>query len=390
MKQLSLVLLVILALTACNQSGTSSGNENLANAEGVVAVKIGFSAPLNGPQAHYGQEYLNGVKMAIDEANAEGIKFHNQPVTFELLSEDDGADPKSATQIAERFVDLKVNGVIGHFNSGTAIPASRIYENAGIPNIAMATSPVLTTQGFKTVFRSLTSDIQQGSVLGDYIVKKMGFKNIAIIDDRTAYGQGLADELEKAVIAAGGKILSREFTNDKATDFQSILTAIKVENPDAVFYGGADAQSAPMVKQMKRLGFTCPLISGEMSKTPTFLTVAGPEAEGTLASLAGLPLDKMPQGREYEKKYKELYKEDVATYSPYGYDSTKVMIMAMKEANSANPADYLPKLKAINAQGVTAEAISYDDKGDLKNISITLYKVDGGRWVPLESVSNRI
>lgn len=391
MKKLSLALLTTLALAACNQGGsgssTSSDTAAATGGTGPIVVKIGFAAPLNGPQAHYGKEYLNGVQMAIDEANAEGIKFNDQPVSFELLAEDDGADPKTATQVAEIFVDKKVNGIIGHFNSGTSIPASRIYEDAGIPNIAMATSPVLTEQGFKTVFRSLTSDTQAGGVLGEYVVKNMGLKNIAIIDDRTAYGQGLADEFEKSVKAAGGNVLPRQFTNDKATDFQSILTAVKAENPDIVFYGGADTQSAPMAKQMKRLGFTVPLISGEMTKTPTFLQVAGPEAEGTLASLAGLPLEKMPKGKEYESKYKERYKEDVATYSPYGYDSTKAMITAMKEANSSNPADYLPKLKAINTKGVTSDAITFDDKGDLKNVSITIYKVENGKWVPVESVS---
>lgn len=391
MKKLSLALLTTLALAACNQggSGTPASSDAAANSGGTgpIVVKIGFSAPLNGPQAHYGKEYLNGVQMAIDEANAEGIKFNDQPVSFELLAEDDGADPKTATQVAEIFVDKKVSGVIGHFNSGTAIPASRVYEDAGIPNIAMATSPVFTDQGFKTVFRSLTSDTQAGGVLGEYVVKNMGLKNIAIIDDRTAYGQGLADEFEKSVKAAGGNVLPRQFTNDKATDFQSILTAVKAENPDIVFYGGADTQSAPMAKQMKRLGFTVPLISGEMTKTPTFLQVAGPEAEGTLASLAGLPLEKMPKGKEYEAKYKERYKEDVATYSPYGYDSTKAMITAMKEANSSNPADYLPKLKAINTKGVTSDSITFDDKGDLKNVSITIYKVENGKWVPVESVS---
>lgn len=390
-KKLSLALLTILALAACNQggSGTSTSSDVAANSNSAdpIVVKIGFSAPLNGPQAHYGKEYLNGVQMAIVEANAEGIKFNDQPVSFELLAEDDGADPKTATQVAEIFVDKKVSGVIGHFNSGTAIPASRVYEDAGIPNIAMATSPVFTDQGFKTVFRSLTSDTQAGGVLGEYVVKNMGLKNIAIIDDRTAYGQGLANEFEKSVKAADGNVLPRQFTNDKATDFQSILTAVKAENPDIVFYGGADTQSAPMAKQMKRLGFTVPLISGEMTKTPTFLQVAGLEAEGILASLAGLPLEKMPKGKDYEAKYKERYKEDVATYSPYGYDSTKAMITAMKEANSSNPADYLPKLKAINIQGVTSDSITFDKKGDLKNISITIYKVENGKWVPVESVS---
>ncbi len=392
MQKLTLTLLSALVLAACNQGGgdkaaTASGTA-AADAGGDGTIKIGFAAPLNGPQAHYGEEYKNGVQLAIDEANEQKITIDGKPASFKLLAEDDGADPKTATQVAQRFIDLKVSGIIGHFNSGCAIPASQIYEDNGLPNIAMATSPKFTQQGYKHVFRSMTSDTQQGSVLGKYMVEKMGFKNVAIIDDRTAYGQGLADEFEKSAKAAGGNILPRQFTNDKATDFQSILTAIKTQKPDVIFYGGTDQQSAPMVKQLKRLGITAPFVSGEMTKTPTFLEVAGADAEGTLASLAGLPLEKMPKGKEYETKYKAKYNKDVATYSPYGYDATWAMITAMKLANSSKPQDYLPKLKSIDMPGVTSEHFSYDDKGDLKDVAISIYKVEGGKWVPVESITS--
>lgn len=237
-------------------------------------VNIGFAAPLTGPQAHYGEEYKNGVTLAIEDANAENPTIDGKPVKFQLQAEDDQADPKTATQVAQKFVDAKINGIIGHFNSGTAIPASKIYHDAGVPMIAMATAPQFTQQGFNTTFRSMTSDTQQGAVMGKFVVEKLGAKKIAIIDDRTAYGQGLADEFEKSVKAAGGEIIKREFTNDKATDFTAILTTIKGAGPDIIFYGGADAQSAPMAKQLKRLGITAPLVSGEMTKTPTFLKLA--------------------------------------------------------------------------------------------------------------------
>lgn len=353
---------------------------------GDLVVKLGFAAPLTGPQAHYGEEYKNGVTLAIEDANAEKPTIDGKPVKFELVAEDDLADPKAATQIAQKFVDAKVNGIIGHFNSGTAIPASKIYSDAGIPQVAMATAPAYTQQGFKTTFRSMTSDTQQGTVMGKFVVEVLKAKKVAIIDDRTAYGQGLADEFEKAVKANGGEVVKREFTTDKATDFAAILTTLKGVSPDAVFYGGADAQSAPMAKQMKRLGLKAPLVSGEMTKTPTFLKLAGKEAEGSIASLAGLPLDQMPKGKDYETRYKARFNAEVATYSPYGYDATRVVIEAMKKANSVEPAKYLPELAKIEYTGVTSSSWAYDDKGDLKDGGITVYKVENGEWKVMQTV----
>lgn len=389
-KLLTLAVASALALTACgkkDEAAAPAAASGAAAEAGSAVVKIGFAAPLTGPQAHYGEEYKNGVTLAIEDANAEKPQLGGKPVTFELVTQDDQADPKTATQLAQKFVDDKISGIVGHFNSGTSIPASKIYSDAGIPMIAMATSPVFTAQGFKNTFRSMTSDTQQGSVMGKFVVEKLGFKNVVIVDDRTAYGQGLADEFEKAVKAAGGTVVKREFTNDKATDFAAILTSIKGAKPDVIFYGGADAQSAPMAKQMKRLGIAAPLVSGEMTKTPTFLQLAGKDADGTIASLAGLPLEQMPKGKDYESRYKARFKADVATYSPYGYDAARAMIAAMKQADSAEPTKYLPVLAKIEYKdGVTTSNWSYDDKGDLKNGGITVYKVVNGEWKVLETV----
>ena len=388
---ISCAVAAALSIAACGKKEEAKPADAAAPAAapaaaGDVVVKLGFAAPLTGPQAHYGEEYKNGVTLAIEDANAEKPTIDGKPVKFELLAEDDLADPKTATQVAQKFVDAKVNGIIGHFNSGTAIPASKIYSDAGIPQVAMATAPAFTQQGFKTTFRSMTSDTQQGTVMGKFVVETLKAKKIAIIDDRTAYGQGLADEFEKAVKANGGEVVKREFTTDKATDFAAILTTLKATNPDVVFYGGADAQSAPMAKQMKRLGLKAPLVSGEMTKTPTFLKLAGKEAEGSIASLAGLPLDQMPKGKDYETRYKARFNADVATYSPYGYDATRVVIEAMKKANSVEPAKYLPELAKIEYTGVTSSSWAYDDKGDLKDGGITVYKVENGEWKVMQTV----
>jgi branched-chain amino acid transport system substrate-binding protein len=353
-------------------------------------VKLGFAGPLSGAQAQYGKDMENGLTLAIEEFNATHPRIGGKEVKFQLVAEDDQADPRNGTTVAQRLVDEGIQGMLGHFNSGTTIPASRVYNQAGIAQIAMATAPEYTQQGYKTAFRMMTSDTQQGSVIGAFAVGKLGYKKIAIVDDRTAYGQGLADEFEKAAKAAGAAIVRREYTNDKAVDFKAILTQIKSAGPDAVFYGGAQGQSAPMARQMRELDIKAPLISGEMSKTDDFIKLAGAQAaEGTICSLAGLPLEQMPGGTGYKQRYEKRFGSPVQTYSPYAYDGAMAMMKAMVAAGSADPAKYLPALAATNTQGVTARHYAYDEKGDLKDGGITIYKVTGGKWVPVENVGGK-
>ncbi|MBB5019771.1 branched-chain amino acid transport system substrate-binding protein [Chitinivorax tropicus] len=391
LRTLGLAVTAALAITACGKKAEQQAGQasTPASAPAVAGdsdvIKLGFAGPLTGPQAHYGADMKNGILLAIEDANAQKLEIGGKKIKFELVAEDDQADPKTGAQMAQRLVDAKVSGVIGHFNSGTSIPASKIYSDAGLPQIAMATAPAYTQQGFKTTFRAMTSDTQQGGVMGPFVVNKLGLKKIAIIDDRTAYGQGLADEFEKSAKTAGGQIVKREFTNDKATDFTAILTAIKASQPDAIFYGGADAQSAPLAKQLKRLGLKATLVSGEMTRTSTFLQLAGAEAEGVVASLAGVPMDKMPGGKDFESRVKAKF-GSMELYSPYSYDATMTMIAAMKKANSTDPVKYLPELAKIENQGVTSTKIAYDEKGDLKAGDITVYKVEKGQWTVLETV----
>ncbi|CAN7552636.1 branched-chain amino acid ABC transporter substrate-binding protein [Trinickia sp. LjRoot230] len=360
-----------------------------AYAQQVEDVKVGFAGPMTGAQAHYGADFQNGITLAVEEMNATKPVIGGKPVRFVLDSADDQADPRTGTTVAQKLVDDGVKGMLGHFNSGTTIPASRIYANAGIPEIAMATAPEYTQQGFKTTFRMMTSDTQQGSVAGTFAAKDLKMKKIAIVDDRTAYGQGLADQFAKAAKAAGATIVDREFTNDKAVDFKAILTKLKATNPDLIYYGGADSQAAPMVKQMKSLGVKAPLMSGEMVHTPTFLKIAGSAAEGTIASLAGLPLDDMPGGKVYVVKYKKRFGADVQTYSPYAYDGAMAMFNAMKKADSTDPVKYLPMLAKTDMAGVTTSHLAYDERGDLKNGGITIYKVVDGQWKALKSIGGK-
>lgn len=361
-----------------------------AHAQGTQVVKLGFAAPLTGPQAHYGEDMRNGLQLAIEEANEQGIEVDGKVAQFELVSRDDQADPRTAVQVAQQIVDEGVDGILGHFNSGTTIPASRVYHDAGLPQIAMATSPEYTDQGYETTFRMMTSDTQQGAAAGQFIVNDLGAKKIALIDDRTAYGQGLADQVAKAVEAAGGEIIAREYTTDKANDFTAILTNIKAREPDAIFFGGLDAQSGPMRRQMVTLGIEAPLVSGEMTRSDTFLKLAGDAANGTFASLAGVPLQQMAAGERFEQAYKERFNTNPGVYAPYAYDGAWNMIIAMKEAGSAKPENYLPKLREISRSGATSEHIAYDEKGDLNEIAVTIYEVKDNQWEMVKTIVSQV
>jgi len=348
-----------------------------------IAIKLGHVAPLTGNIAHLGKDNENGARLAVEENNAKGVMIEGKKLKIELMGEDDQADPKTGTVVAQKLVDAKVNGVVGHLNSGTTIPASKIYADAGIPQISpSATNPTYTLQGFKTAFRVMANDVQQGKVVGDYAVHKLGAKTVAIIDDRTAYGQGLADEVAKAAKAGGAKIVAREFTKNDATDFRAILTKIKGRKPDFVFYGGMDAQAGPMARQMKQLGVKTRFMSGDGGCTPEFIKLAGDAAEGFYCTQAGLPVDRLAD-RGFAERFKKRFNADIQIYSPYSYDAIGVLVDAMKRANSVDPAKYLAELPKTAYSGVTGK-IEFDDKGDIKNGVITVYDVKDAKLNVLE------
>ncbi|KAB2319745.1 branched-chain amino acid ABC transporter substrate-binding protein [Betaproteobacteria bacterium SCN1] len=372
---------------ACAVLMAGCGDKPQTEASGEKTLLIGQVSPLTGPQAHLGKDNENGARLALDEINAAGLTLNGEKFVLALRSEDDAADPKTATTVAQKLVDEGVAGVIGHLNSGATIPASKIYFDNGIPQISpSATAIAYTTAGFKTAYRVMTNDAQQGSVLGMFAVSKLGAKRVAIVDDRTAYGQGLADEVAKAVTAAGGTVVAREYTSDRATDFMAILTSIKGKSPDLIFFGGMDPQAAPMIKQMKQLGMTAKFLGADGTQTPKFIELAGADAEGALASNPGLPLDAMPGGAAFRAKFEAKYGK-IQNYAPYAYDAVYVMVDAMKRAGSSDPAKYLAELPKTDYSGVTGH-IRFDAKGDITGGAVTLYQVKDGKWQTVETVQS--
>ena len=354
----------------------------LAHAQEQI-VKIGHVAPISGNQAHLGKDNENGAKMAIEELNAKGVTIGGKKVKFELLAEDDGADPKQGTAAAQKLVDAKVNGVIGHLNSGTTIPASKIYHDAGIPQISpSATNPTYTKQGYKTAFRVVANDGQLGGTLGRYAVNTLKAQRIAVIDDRSAYGQGVAEEFVKGAKKSGGaQIVAQEFTNPNATDFNAILTKIKSKKPDVVFFGGMDAVAGPMLRQMKQLGLNAKFMGGDGMCTEALNTLSGGAmADGQVicAEAGGVEESQKKVMDDFRANYKKKFGVEVQIYAPYVYDAVMTMADAMVKASSAEPAKYLPVLAKTNRKGVTGNIV-FDEKGDIKDATLTLYTYKAGK-----------
>lgn len=351
-----------------------------------LVVKLGHAAPLTGPQAHIGKDNENGARLAVEDANAAKIRIGEREVLFELMGEDDQADPKQGNLVAQKFVDAKVNAVVGHLNSGTTIPASKIYNDAGIPQVSpSATNPTYTNQGFKTAFRVMANDEQQGKVLGEYAARQLKAKTVAIIDDKTAYGEGVAAEFKKSAVASGVKVVAEEHTDDKAVDFAAILTKIKGKKPDLLFFGGMDPQAAPMAMQMKKLGLKQRLLMADGGCTAEFLKNAGEAAEGHYCSLPGIPYENMPGGPKFIERFKAKFNSDIQLYAPYAYDATMAIVEAVKRAQSAEPAKILAELPKTDFQGVTTRIV-FDEKGDIKDGAISLYTAKAGKWEPLETI----
>lgn len=345
-------------------------------------VKIGHVGPVSGAIAHLGKDNESGARLAIEELNAKGIKIGGKAVKFELLAEDDAADPKQGTAAAQKLVDSKVNGVIGHLNSGTTIPASKIYSDAGIPQVSpSATNPKYTRNGYKTAFRVVADDVHLGGTLGRYAVNTLKGKSIAVIDDRTAYGQGVAEEFEKAVKAAGGNLVGHEFTTDKATDFMAILTTLKAKKPDVVFFGGMDAVAGPMLRQMKALGINAKFMGGDGICTADLAKLAGDamaDNQVYCAEAGGVEGAQKKGMDDFKARFSKRFGYDVQIYAPYVYDAVNVMADAMVRAGSVQPAKYLPELAKSNYKGVTG-TIAFDEKGDIKNGALTMFTYKGGK-----------
>jgi branched-chain amino acid transport system substrate-binding protein len=372
-----------LKLTVLAALATIAG---IASAQDMQVVKIGHVAPVSGAQAAYGKDNENGARMAIEDLNTQNIVIGGKKIKFELVAEDDAADPKQGAAAAQKLCDAKVNGVVGHLNSGTTIPASKIYNECGIPHITpSATNPNLTKPAYKTTFRLLANDNALGAGLAFYAADGLKLKTVAVIDDRTAYGQGVAEVFKNTAKAKGMTVVDEQFTTDKAVDFMAILTAVKAKNPDAIFFGGMDPQAGPMLRQMEQLGLTKQKYFGGdgICTNDLIKQSAGAKTlENVICAEGGASLDKMPSGKAWKAKYDAKFPGQFQVYSPYVYDAAFVLVDAMKRANSTDPKVYMSEIGKTNFKGVTT-TVQFEANGELKNPAMTLYTYKGDKKIAL-------
>ena len=382
---LAVAVALALGVAACGKEEPKPAPKAAAPAG--VTVTIAHAGPLTGSIAHLGKDDENGTALAIAQANDHKLTIGGMPVTFKMMSEDDQADPKTGTTIAQKLVDAKVAAVIGHLNSGVTIPASEIYTKAGIPVVSgAATNPTLTERGLKGVFRTVGRDDQQGPAIAAFIASELKAKKVAIIDDKTAYGEGLANEVEKFLKGAKVSVVGRERTTDKETDFKAILTKIKAKNPDVIFHGGMDATGGPMLKQARELGIKSAFSFGDGACTNEMAKLAGAAAEGLICSQAGLPAE--AASAEFKTAFNAKFGE-IKQYAPYFYDATLAVIEAMKKANSADPAKFMPEMYNVSFTGATGK-VEFDAKGDRKDAEITIFRLKDGNIKPLAVVKNGV
>jgi branched-chain amino acid transport system substrate-binding protein len=348
-------------------------------------VKIGFSSPLTGPQAAAGKDNETGAKMAVDELNKKKITVGGKTVTFELQAEDDQADPKAGVAVAQKLVDAKVKAVLGPYNSGVAIPASKLYNDANIVMATVGTNPRITQQGFKYVFRLDPNDNQLGGDMAIYAAKQLKLKKVAVIDDRTAYGQGVAESFLAAAKANHIVIAGREFTNDKASEFSAILTSIKGKQVDGIFYGGYFAQAAALKRQMKQLGIDATLMGGDAICNAETGKLGGDVVNDKLYCVqGGSVLGARTSEKTFLADYQKLYGKTPLTYAPYFYDGMMMIADAMKKANSTDPVKFAPVLATMKHAGVVG-SYEFDAGHDLKNSPVTIYQFKGGEPVAVPS-----
>ncbi|RJF99817.1 branched-chain amino acid ABC transporter substrate-binding protein [Noviherbaspirillum saxi] len=349
-----------------------AGLVGMAYAQETV-VKIGHSGPLSGAQSFAGKDNENGVRLAIEELNAKPITVGGKKLKFELLSEDDQADPKAGVNVAQKLIDSGVKFVVGPYNSGVAIPASRVYNDAGVIMATVGSNPKITEQGYKSLYRINASDSQLGSKMALYAAKELKLKNVAVIDDRTAYGQGVAEEFKKQAKASGMNVLGHEFTNDKASDFTAILTNLKAKKVEAIFLGGYAPQGGPMARQMKQLGVNAKLLGGDTICAAEMGRLGGDAVgENVLCAQGGAILDKAASGPEFKGKYKKRFNQEPEVYAASFYDGMMMYADAMKKANSVDAAKVNAELQKGSYKGV-AGTYAFDEKGNMKQSPVTIF-----------------
>ena len=362
-------LLSLLALNSCAKKETT--------------IRIGVVGPMTGDQSKMGLDVKNGTELAVKEWNRKGGVLGKK---IELLVEDDQHDPKQAVAVANKLVNAGAAGIIGHFNSSASIPASAVYNRSKVPMITPAsTNPQLTEQGFEYVFRVCGRDDQQGLVAAIFVSDVLKLKKVAVIHDKTTYGQGLADEFKKAL---GDKVAvvyySGVIQGDK--DFRSVLTAIKGKKPELLYFGGIYPEGGLLIKQARELGINIPFMSGDGVIDQKFIEIAGPASEGSYLTFSPDPAN-IPSAKDFLNSYKSIYGE-AGPYSIYAYDAANIMLQAIADTQSTDGEKIIKTIHNMKHSGALGE-LQWDVKGDVLRSPYIVWVTKNGKfeeyWKPSEA-----
>ncbi|MBI4713159.1 MAG: branched-chain amino acid ABC transporter substrate-binding protein [Planctomycetes bacterium] len=342
-------------------------------------INLGVAGPLTGDQAKMGTDVLNGVTLAVEEWNAKGGVLGKKIV---IVPRDDMAQEQQAQSVAKELAGEGVVGVVGHFNSGCTIPASVVYHDSNIPMITpSSTNPYVTDRNFANIFRVCGRDDQQGKVAADFAVGTLKTKRVAILHDKTQYGQGLADEFKKALGANAEVVYYGGFPKEEL-NFKPIISAVKETNPDLWFFGGIYNQAGPMVVQAREAGLTAVFMSGDGVIDPVFLKVAGVSAEGSYLTFSRDPVE-VPTAKTFLDKYHKQYGEH-GPYSIYAYDAANIILAAIQAAGTTDGAKVSEQIRKTAYDGSIGK-VQFDAKGDLASSYYIIWVVKGGKFVAYES-----
>jgi branched-chain amino acid transport system substrate-binding protein len=351
-------------------------------------LKIGVIVPLTGPAAGPGTEMNNAVILAADEWNASGGMGGYKII---IDSEDDASDPKQAVSSAHALMsDPDVVAVVAHLNSGCFLPASKIYHDAGVLAMSAATTnPQITLQGFPEIYRVCTTDLVQGKLTAQCI-KELGYTRLAIVHDKTQYGMGLAEVVRDTAAAEGLQVVGFDGIDVGEKDFRALLTKIKDQNPDVLYFGGMYDEAGLLVSQMRALQMGQQFVSDDGAFGQDLIDAGGESTEGAIVSMVGTPLTELKQADEFMQKYEKRFGMKIQNYGPYAYDVANIVLAAVSRViereGRPDKAAILEEVRRTDHDGVIGHT-SFDEHGDTKNKIITLYRVDKARFVPFKTLS---
>ncbi|AKL65698.1 branched-chain amino acid ABC transporter substrate-binding protein [Streptomyces goshikiensis] len=389
-----------LTLTACGSRDEAKTGDKSDGKKTVVV--IGVDAPLTGSLSALGQGIKNSVDLAAKTAN----KNNEVPgIEFKVEALDDQAVPASGQANATKLVGNKdVVGVVGPLNSGVAQQMQGVFASANLAQVSPANTNPALSQGdnwgkgeykrpFKTYFRTAATDVVQGKFAAQYLFKDAGKKKVFVVDDKQTYGAGLAAIFSDEFKKLGGEVVGTDHVTVKETDFSSTADKVKSSGADSVYFGGQYPEGGLLADQIKKTGANIPLMGGDGIQDPAFISASGEANEGDLATSIGYPVEKLPTAKTFIADYQAGgYKDPYAAYGGYSYDAGWSVVQAVKAVVAANsgklPDDARAKvveaLSKVSFEGVTGK-VAFDEFGDTTNKQLTVYKVEGGKWVDVKS-----